>query len=333
MPESPWSLAVLSPLPAEVVDQLTTGLPIAAVVPADDTPAGVAEALRHAELVVYDWRFAAGGLDARAVADATRLAFVQQPSVGIPGHDLDALAAAGVPLANAAGFNAAAVAEWVLGAVFGIARHFRWVEEELRAGRWQQVEVIARGPREIGGRRVGVVGFGPVAHALVPCFSALGCPVSYWSRSRRPAEAERGATYRELDALVASSDVLVNVIALGPETRALLSAGRLALLPPDALVISASRGGIVDEQAVLDGVEAGRLGGAAFDVYETEPLPLDSPLRRSDRILLTSHTAGSTVESLSRMMALIRDNLDRATSGRPVRNVVNGADPIVRRRP
>ena len=99
------------------------------------------------------------------------------------------------------------------------------------------------------------------------------------------------------------------------------------------MVISASRGGIVDEQAVFDGVEAGRLAGAAFDVYEIEPLPLDSPLRRSDRILLTSHTAGSTIESSGRMMALIRDNLDRATSGRPVRNVVNGADPIVRRRP
>ena len=107
---------------------------------------------------------------------------------------------------------------------------------------------------------------------------------------------------------------------------------RNAGLPPGAIVVSASRGGIVDELAVLLGVEEERLAGAAFDVYETEPLPADSPLRASDRILLTSHTAGSTTESAARMVALVRDNLDRAISGRPVRNVVNGADAVVRRR-
>jgi D-3-phosphoglycerate dehydrogenase len=250
----------------------------------------------------------------------------------VPGHDLDALAAAGVPLANAAGFNTVAVTEWVLGAMFGVARHFRWVEDELRAGRWPQVDVIARGPLEIGGRRVGLVGFGPVGQALAPRLAALGCPVSYWSRSRRPPALEYGATFRDLDELIAGSDVLVNVIALGPETVGLLSPERLAQLPPGALVISASRGGIVDEGAVLEGVERGRLGGAAFDVYATEPLPLDSPLRGSDRILLTSHTAGSTGEAFGRLIALIRDNLARATSGQPVRNVVNEADAVVQRR-
>jgi hypothetical protein len=99
--------------------ELAVGLPVAAIVPDDDAAASVAAALRHADLVLYDWRFAAPGLDRAAIAGAPRLAFVQQPSVGVPGHDLDALAAAGVPLSNAAGFNATAVAEWVLGALFG----------------------------------------------------------------------------------------------------------------------------------------------------------------------------------------------------------------------
>jgi D-3-phosphoglycerate dehydrogenase len=332
MPDSPWTLAVLAPLPDEATAELTTGLPVDVLVPTDDEPASVTATLREAELVIYDWRFAARGLDARAVADAPRLAFVQQPSVGVPGHDLVALAAAGVPLCNGAGFNAVAVAEWVLGALFGVARHFRWVEDELRAGRWPQVDVIARGPFEIGGRRIGLVGFGPVGQALVPSLTAMGCPVSYWSRSKRPPELERGATYRELDDLVAGSDVLINVIALAPATQGLLSADRLAGLPAGAVVISASRGGIVDEAAVRRGVEDGQLAGAAFDVYATEPLPVDSPLRTSERILLTSHTAGSTIEASARLMGLIRDNLARATSGQPVRNVVNGADPVVRRR-
>jgi phosphoglycerate dehydrogenase-like enzyme len=332
MSNSSWNLAVLPPLPETMLVGLTEGLPVDVVIPAADDAASVSAVLRDADLVLYDWRFAAGGLDARAVAGAPKLAFVQQPSVGVPGHDLDALAAAGVPLCNAAGFNALAVAEWVLGALFGVARHFRWVEDELRAGRWPQVDVIGRGPLEISGRRVGLVGFGPVGQVLVPRLAALGCAVSYWSRSQRAAGAESGATYRDLDALVATSDVLINVIALGPTTRGLLSAARLAQLPLGAIVISASRGGIVDERAVLRAVESGQLAGAAFDVYETEPLPIDSPLRSNDRILLTSHTAGSTLEASERLVALIRDNLARATSGRPVRNVVNGADAIVRRR-
>ena len=103
-------------------------------------------------------------------------------------------------------------------------------------------------------------------------------------------------------------------------------------MPAGALVVSASRGGIVDELAVLDGVERGHLAGAAFDVYETEPLPADSPLRRCDRILLTSHTAGTTMESFARITALLADNLRRAITGQPVRNVVNTAEAVVRRR-
>jgi D-3-phosphoglycerate dehydrogenase len=179
---------------------------------------------------------------------------------------------------------------------------------------------------------VGIVGFGPIAHALVAPLLAMGCDVSYWSRSRRAPQDERGATYRELDDLLATSDVLVNLIALGDETRGLLSRERLATLPSGALVVSASRGGIVDELAVLDGVESGHLAGAAFDVYEIEPLPADSPLRRCDRILLTSHTAGTTQESFGRMTALLAGNIRAAVTGAPVRNVVNAAPAVVRRR-
>lgn len=328
----PWNLVTLAPLPPSMASGALDGVAVEVVSPDRDDPAAIRAALADAELLLYDWRASATGLRADDIAAAPHLAFIQQPSVGVPGHDLGALDAAGIPLCNAAGFNAIAVAEWVLGALFGVARHFNWAESELRAGRWPQVDVISRGPIEIGGRRVGIVGFGPIAHAIVAPLLAMGCEVSYWSRSRRAPAGERGATYRELDDLVATSDVLINVIALGDETRGLLSGDRLAQLPAGAIVVSASRGGIVDEVAVLEAVESGRLAGAAFDVYEIEPLPLDSPLRRSDRILLTSHTAGSTHESFARMTDLLADNLRRAMTGEPVRNVVNAAPAIVQRR-
>ncbi len=332
MTAAPWNLVTLAPLPPAMANEALGDLPLAVVAPDRDDQAAIRAALADAELLIYDWRASATGLTAEDIAAAPHLAFVQQPSVGVPGHDIAALDAAGVALANAAGFNAVAVAEWVLGALFGVARHLTWVERELHAGRWPQVDVISRGPIEIGGRRVGIVGFGPIAHAVVAPLLAMGCPVSYWSRSRRDPVDEQGATYRDLDELIATSDVLINLIALGVETRGLLSASRLAALPAGALVVSASRGGIVDELAVLEAVERGHLAGAAFDVYETEPLPADSPLRRCDRILLSSHTAGTTQESFARMTALLADNIRRAVTGQPIHNVVNAADPVVRRR-
>jgi D-3-phosphoglycerate dehydrogenase len=329
---TPWTLVTFAPLTAALANGAFDDLPLTVVEPDRDDRSAVLAALAEAELLIYDWRPSATGLTAEEIAGAPHLAFVQQPSVGVPAHDLAALDAGGVPLANAAGFNAVAVAEWVIGALFAVARHLHWAEAELRAGRWPQVEVIARGPIEISGRRVGIVGFGPIAHLLVEPLVAMRCPVSYWSRSRRAPSDERGATYRDLDELIATSDVLINLIALGDESRGLLSAERLNALPAGALLVSASRGGIVDEIAVLEAVEAGRLAGAAFDVYEIEPLPLDSPLRRCDRILLTPHTAGTTRESLARITALLADNLRRAMTGEPVRNVVNSADAVVRRR-
>lgn len=329
---APWKLVTLAPLGPDAATQVLGDLPLVVVAPDRDDPSAVRAALADAELLIYDWRASASGLSAEDIATAPRLAFIQQPSVGVPGHDIAALDEAGVVLANAAGFNAVAVAEWVLGALLGVARHLNWVERELRAGRWPQVEVIARGPIEIGGRRVGIVGFGPIAHAIIAPLRAMGCAVSYWSRSRRDPADEHGATYRELDDLIATSDVLINLIALGAETRGLLSASRLAGLPRGAIVVSASRGGIVDEVAVLEGVERGDLAGAAFDVYEIEPLPADSPLLRCERILLTPHTAGSTQESFGRITALLAENLRRAVAGEPVRNVVNAAGPVVRRR-
>jgi phosphoglycerate dehydrogenase-like enzyme len=332
MTAAPWNLVTLAPLPPTMAGEALGDLPLIVVTPDPDDATAIDAALAEAELLIYDWRASATGLTAGDIAAAPHLAFIQQPSVGVPGHDTVALDAAGVPLANAAGFNAVAVAEWVLGALLSVARHLTWADAELRAGRWPQIDVINRGPFEIGGRRVGIVGFGPIAHALVAPLLAMGCDVSYWSRSRRPPADGRGATYRDLDDLLATSDVLINVIALGDETRGLLSAQRLAALPAGAVVVSASRGGIVDELAVLDAVERGHLAGAAFDVYEIEPLPADSSLRRCDRILLTSHTAGSTQESFARMTALLAENVRRAVTGQPVHNVVNAADPVVRRR-
>ena len=234
-----------------------------------------------------------------------------------------------------AGFNAISVAEWAIGALFGLARLFAWSEDQLRSGGWPQTEVVQRGAVEVAGRRIGLVGFGAIGQALAERLAGFGCPVRYWSRSRRPPEQEYGAEFiADLGELVAGSDVLVNLVALTADTRNLLDRALLERLPSGALLVNASRGGIVDEPAVAELIEAGRLAGAAFDVYDTEPLPMDSPLLRipRERVLLTPHVAGSTAQSVTRLMQRTVANLGRAVRGEPVEDVVNGVDAVVRRR-
>lgn len=321
---------LLAPLDEATAGAIFDGLPVR--ITAAQAPYSLPDLLADAEIVLGDWRTAHAGLDASAIAAAPRLAFVQQPSVGVQAHDPAALAEAGIPLSNVAGFNSIAVAEWVIGALFSVARQLVWSQAELLAGRWPQTEVVEHGATEIAGRRVGLVGFGSIGQALVPRFTALGCEVAYWSRRRRDPHEAPGAAYKELDDLIATSDVLVNVIALSPQTRGLLSADRLALLPRGAFLVNASRGGIVDEDAVAAALRAGHLAGAAFDVYALEPLPADSPLRTAPNILLTPHIGGSTAQAIPRLIEGVVANIRRAVSGEPVHDVVNGVDPLVRRR-
>ncbi|MEU5987894.1 NAD(P)-dependent oxidoreductase [Spirillospora sp. NPDC047418] len=329
-PTAPWRILSLPPVGKEVVRGLFAPLGDAAevVFPATRDRAGLLAALPSADIVIAD--FSHGFvLDAEAVAAARRLAFVQMPAVGVDRLDLAALTAAGVPVANAAGFNARGVAEWVVGAAFVLCRNLAWGDRAVRAGGWPQAELAGRDPREVHAQRVGIGGFGAIGAEAARLFAALGCAVSYWTRRRRP---EAAATYRGLDDLVATSDILVLALPLTEETRGLIGPERLALLPAGALLINVARGGIAPDGAVLAALESGRLAGAALDVFEREPLPADHPLRSREDVLLSPHAAGSSVQSQRNLLAAVRDNVTAAVQGRDVRNIVNGVKPQAIRR-
>ena len=116
----------------------------------------------------------------------------------------------------------------------------------MRAGHWPQLELARRGGGELSGRRVGIIGMGRIGHECATRFTALGCDVAHWSRTRRDAADAGGAPWLPLEDLLRRSDVLVVVVALAPQTRGLLGAEQLALLPPGAFLVNAARGGIVD---------------------------------------------------------------------------------------
>jgi D-3-phosphoglycerate dehydrogenase len=327
-----WTLLSLAPTTPDRVRAWFAAIPeLTVIFPTSRTTRAVRAAIRDADIVVSDWSGALR-VDATTVAAARRLAFVMSPSVGLDNLDLEALTAAGVVVANTAGLNAPSVAEWCLGAAFAVARSFAWVDERVRAGGWPQFELPERGSTELGGLRAGIVGFGAVGSRVAALFRGIGCDVAYWSRRRRLDEEDGGIPWLSLDDLLARSDILVVNVSLAPETRLLIDAARLAELPRGAIVIDASRGGVVDHVALLGAVETGSLRGAAIDVFEEEPLPAGSPIRRSDRILLSSHAAATTAQSMARIFALVGDNVRRAVAGEPIRSVVNGLGPVVERR-
>ena len=324
-----WRLLALPPLDPGLLAALFDGLPVQLDVPAERTPEAVSALLPEADIVLGDWTGVLG-LRGGQLADAKRLVFVQQPSVGVDSLDVDALTEQGVPVANCAGANAVSVAEWCVGASYAVLRWLAWADGRMRVGEWPQMEIAGRGGGEVAGRRIGIVGMGPIGRECAQRFGALGADVVYWSRNRH--EDCGGARYVELDDLFAHSQLLVIVIALAPGTRGMISAERLVQMPAGSFVINAARGGVLDETALVDSIRSGHTAGAALDVYATEPLPADSPLRTEERILLSPHAAGATREAQGRIIGAVIENVRRAVSGEPVLNVVNGLDAAIRRR-
>ncbi|NUR83166.1 MAG: 3-phosphoglycerate dehydrogenase [Nonomuraea sp.] len=319
---TPWNLLALPPLPEAVVRALLAPLGdrVDVRVPAARDRTALLRELGEAELVLGDWSGTLP-LDAEAVAAAPRLAFVQQPAVGVEGHDLEALAAAGVPLANAAGVNSQAVAEWCVAAAMALCRKLVEADAAVRAGEWPQQGLR---PRDLAGSRVGLVGYGPIGVECRRLFEAFGCQVSYWTRTPREDPG-----YTDLETVITESDVLVVVIALSEQTAGIVDARRMK---EGALLVNAARGGVVDQAALVSAVESGHLGGAALDVFDTEPPPPDDPLRKLPKILLSPHVAGVTPAATSRLVTATMANLTAALDGRPVEHVVNGVSPLIIRK-
>ncbi|MCU1591026.1 MAG: D-3-phosphoglycerate dehydrogenase [Frankiales bacterium] len=315
-----WRVLALPPLPKDLLEGLFGDERAEIVVPAERTQQAVDALLPDVDLVVGDWTHTL-----RVNDPGPRLAMVQMPSVGVDTIDVDRCAAAGIPVANCAGANTVSVAEWCVSATFALLRKTVEADGAVRRGEWPQTSL---GGRELAGSTVGIVGMGGIGQAVARMFGAFECQVQYWSRSRHD---EAPASYVELDDLMATSDVIVLVIALGPETRALVDARRLGLVKPGALLINGGRGGLVDEPALIEALRQGTLAGAALDVYAVEPLPLDSPLREL-AVVLSPHMAGSTGEAATRIVGQTAANLRRVFEGQPVQDVVNGVDAAVRRR-
>ena len=231
------------------------------------------------------------------LAAAPRLAVVGRLGVGLDNIDVEACRARGIAVHPATGANDLSVAEYVITAALVLLRGAWFASGAVAAGEWPRQRLMGR---ELAGKQLGLVGFGAIARETATRARALGMTVAGCD-PYLPADhaAWAGARRMALDELLASSDVVSLHVPLTPETQRLLNADALARMKPDAILVNAARGGVVDEPALVQALRSGRLGGAALDVFEREPVDAEAGrlLAGVPNLLLTPHIAGVTVES------------------------------------
>jgi (S)-sulfolactate dehydrogenase len=278
----------------------------------DDAPRLAAEAANCDALVVRNRTQVRGAL----LAALGRCRVVGRLGVGLDNIDVPGCEALGMQVIPATGANALSVAEYVIASAMLLLRGAYQSSAAVAAGTWPR-NALSNG-REIGGKTLGLIGFGSIGQLTARLGRGLGTNAMAFDAmldADHPAFAQSGVKCAGLDEVVASADVLSLHVPLVDSTRGLLGAQRLAQMKRGAVLVNTARGGIVDEVALAAALRSGHLGGAALDVFDTEPLPASPHFADCPNLLLTPHIAGVSAESNERVSFLIAQKVAEALAG------------------
>lgn len=279
---------------------------------------GLAEALRGADaLFIYD--FLSTALR-RAWPSADRLRWVHIASAGVDPVLFPALRSSDVTLTNSRGVFDDSIAEYVLGVILSFAKDFARSLDLQRQARW-----LHRESERIAGRRVLVVGTGPIGRAIARMLRAVGMRVSGMGRRARHDDPDFGVVHSsaELVRHLPGADYVVAVAPLTDATKGMFDATAFAAMKPGARFVNVGRGELVVTSDLVCALSDGRLAGAALDVFDTEPLPPDSPLWTLETVLVSPHMSGDFVGWRAALIEVFADNFRRWRTGEPLRNVVD----------
>lgn len=256
-------------------------------------------------------------VDAEIIDAAPRLRAVGRLGVGLDNIDVDACSARNIAVLPATGANAVSVAEYVIATAMTLVRGSLSSSSAVAAGEWPRVQLSGGG--EISGRTIGLVGFGTIAQAVAIRAAAMGMTVAAYDPLRPAVDPawQQAERVEDLDTLLSMADVISLHVPLTSETRDLIDEAALSRMKPAAVLINTARGGIVDEPALVAALKAGRIAGAALDVFAIEPLDVDVALlfRGVPNIILTPHVAGVTAESNVRVSTVTAQNVLRILEG------------------
>ncbi len=249
---------------------------------------------------------------------APKLKYIVVPAVGYEWVDTDYAASKGVTTLNCPTFNSQAVAEHAITLLMAVNRNLLSASDDLRAAHWNPQSMVGY---ELGGKTLGLVGYGNVGRRIEKIGAALGMDVNYVNSK---------STSNEVDSLIISSDYLVICAPLNSSTKGLIDKRRLGLLKPSAVLVNVGRGAIVDQSYLIEVLRQKKIRGAGLDVYDGEPLtgiPNETivELANLPNVIATPHIAYNTVEINNKQGAEILANLESCIAGKPI-NVVKQAD-------
>jgi D-3-phosphoglycerate dehydrogenase len=257
---------------------------------------------------------------ARVIEAGERLQVIGRAGVGVDNIDVDAATRRGILVVNAPDGNSIAAAEHAIAMMMALARHIPQADASLLERKWERKRFVGV---EVTGKTLGVVGMGRIGRTVARMGRGLGMDVVAYDPYVSGDLAERlGVVLCDLDGLLARADFITVHVPLTPATRDLIGERELALVKPSARLINCARGGVVNEDALQEALEAGRLAGAAIDVFVHEP-PFDSPLLDNPRVVVTPHLGASTREAQVAVAFDVARQVVDVLAGRPAAHPVN----------
>jgi len=266
---------------------------------------------------------AVGGRLPGSLFENGKVKLVQVTGAGVDRLDEAAMKKLGIAVANVPGGSNSAVAEYVVGCAIVLARRIPWASAEIRDANYVSFRgrMVADNLPGLEGLTVGIVGLGTIGSAVAQAFRRFGCEIVYHDPTPRDeAAATLGAKALPLDELLKCADIVSLHVPLLPQTRSLIGARQLNLMKSGAVLIQASRGGVVNETALAAHLNSGHLAGAAVDVYSTEPPDTDNPLfalegEAAHRVFFTPHIAGVTRQASANLFREAWANVERVLKG------------------
>ncbi|WP_197415120.1 2-hydroxyacid dehydrogenase [Mycobacterium sp. M26] len=257
---------------------------------------------------------------------APNLRLVHKLGAGVNTIDVATATDLGIAVANMPGANAPSVAEGTVLLMLAALRRLPALDQAIRDGRgWPTDATLSETVRDIGSCTVGLVGYGNIAKRVERILHAMDATVLHTNTSDDGTN-----TWRPLPDLLAQSDIVSLHLPLTPATDKLIDRAALERMKPEALLVNTSRGGVVDEPALVDALRTGRLAAAGLDVFAVEPVADDNSLLQLDNVVLTPHVTWVTRDTMRRYLLEAVDNCRRLHEGQDLVNVVNGRQDVGR---
>ena len=252
------------------------------------------------------------------------LNLIQKTGSGTENIDKEAAASLGIPVTATPGANSVAVAELVILYILALYRNLIELDRTTKNGSWLMWEKRHQ-CFELKGKEVGLIGFGSIGKALNRRLQGFEARVSYYDIKRLDQSEEKalGIQFRELKDILLYSDVISLHLPLNASTRNLIGKQQLEIVKSNCILINTSRGAVIDEAALIDALECGKLAGAALDTYENEPIKADNPLLKFKNVITTPHVGAGTIDTWKTVLLEAFENINRVSEGCSPHNVVN----------